>query len=404
MSWTQTVAVGVVLLCSGLARALDPNEILVVANGDISESTRLARYYCQARGLPSGYVVRVSLGRRLRDSISREDYEARLAKPLRRIFATRPDLAHIKCLVTTYGVPYKVGPRGHLKRFEERLPQLRQSLEQETQALAELEEKQQEGSAEHTKHRQRKALLELDIARVTGEETQASVDSELSMVLFSGYELYRWQPNFLRREAPQAIRTLMVSRLDGPTYEIAQGLVDKALVAEKEGLTGTAYIDSRGIYKKDAYGHYDQSMRDLALLTQLQSELPVREERTSALFEPNTCPEAALYCGWYSLKRYVDAFDFVPGAVGFHIASYEAVSLHDLNSTQWCPALLKDGITATLGAVAEPYLHSFPEPRAFFAELFEGRCLVEAFYRTKPFNSWQLVLLGDPLYTPFPPD
>ena len=51
--------------------------------------------------------------------------------------------------------------------------------------------------------------------------------------------------------------------------------------------------------------------------------------------------------------------------------------------------------------MAEPYLHSFPEPRAFFGELYEGRCLVEAYYRTKPFNSWQLLLVGDPLYIPF---
>jgi len=42
-----------------------------------------------------------------------------------------------------------------------------------------------------------------------------------------------------------------------------------------------------------------------------------------------------------------------------------------------------------------------PLPLDFFKELFEGRCLAEAFYRTNPFNSWQLVLIGDPLYTPF---
>jgi uncharacterized protein (TIGR03790 family) len=63
--------------------------------------------------------------------------------------------------------------------------------------------------------------------------------------------------------------------------------------------------------------------------------------------------------------------------------------------------MLADGVTATLGAVAEPYLHSFPRPSAFFVELFNGRCLVEAYYYTKPFNSWQLVLIGDPLYRPF---
>ena len=396
------LAIGLILCGATWAQALEPNEILVLANADSAESVQLARYYCQARGLPSGYVVPLSLGGRLRDTIDRDDYEQRLAKPLRRIFATRPDLAGIRCLLTTYGVPFRVGQRGGLKQFEGRLPELRQSLEQEKQAIAELEEKQQAGSPDHTRRLRRRLLLEMDIARVTGDETEASVDSELSLVLCDNYELYRWQPNLLRRTGPQAIRTLMVCRLDGPGYEIARGLVDKAIAAEATGLSGTAYIDSRGILKKNAYGRYDQSMRDLAILTQLRTTLPIKEERTSALFEPNTCPEAALYCGWYSLRKYIDAFDFVPGAVGFHIASFEAASLRDANSAQWCPAMLKDGITATLGPVAEPYLHAFPEPRAFFSELFDGRCLVEAFYRTKPFNSWQLVLIGDPLYVPFP--
>jgi uncharacterized protein (TIGR03790 family) len=129
--------------------------------------------------------------------------------------------------------------------------------------------------------------------------------------------------------------------------------------------------------------------------------MPVKEEQTENLFEPNSCPRTAIYCGWYSLKKYVDAFDFVDGAIGYHIASFEAANLRDPNSSQWCPAMLRKGITATLGAVAEPYLHSFPAPRAFFGELFDGRCLVEAYYRTSPFNSWQLVLIGDPLYRPF---
>ena len=96
-----------------------------------------------------------------------------------------------------------------------------------------------------------------------------------------------------------------------------------------------------------------------------------------------------------------DAFDFVDGAVGYHIASFEAIDLRDSTSSQWCPAMLTDGITATIGPVAEPYLTAFPKPHEFFEELIEGKCLVEAYYITKPFNSWQMLLVGDPLYKPF---
>jgi hypothetical protein len=51
--------------------------------------------------------------------------------------------------------------------------------------------------------------------------------------------------------------------------------------------------------------------------------------------------------------------------------------------------------------VAEPYLSAFPNPEEFFLELIEGKCLVEAFYHSQPFCSWQMMLIGDPLYTPF---
>jgi len=67
-------------------------------------------------------------------------------------------------------------------------------------------------------------------------------------------------------------------------------------------------------------------------------------------------------------------------------------------SSEWCHSMLRNGITATLGLVAEPYLHTFPELKVFFMEFYQGSCLVKAYYQTKPFNSWQLLLIGDPLY------
>jgi len=393
----------VILVHVGFAAALEPNEVLVIANTDHAASMRLARYYCQKRGIPSGHVIPVSLGTQLRDSMGRAAYEKRLAQPIRRIFSTREDLRNIKCLVTTYGVPFKVGRREPLRGYDAQLTRLRQLQQEQKDAMAQLEKKEQTKSALYRERQIRLAQIEMDMDRIAGKETGASVDSELSLVLAGVYELYRWQPNALRTGALQPFRTLMVSRLDGPSYAVATGLIDKAVAAEEKGLAGTAYIDSRGLLNKDLYSHYDQSLRDLAMLTNLRTSLAVQKERTQKLFPPGSCPQTALYCGWYSLRKYVDAFDFVTGAVGYHIASFEAVSLRNPNSSQWCPAMLMDGITATLGSVTEPYLHAYPEPRALFQALFEGRCLVEAFYLTKPFNSWQMLLIGDPLYRPFRP-
>jgi len=397
--------------------ALEPNEILIIANGDIAASVQIAQYYCAKRQVPVDNILALPLGASFSDTITRDDYEKKLAEPIRKKLSglefvdkietqKRAFGKPIRCLLTTYGVPIKVGRRKQLKGQEDKLRELQKLAEQEKNKLEQLGQSGVVRTSRETKNIKRKlAQLQSEIDRIVGKETNACVDSELSMVLFDNYELYRWQPNKLK-DSLLGLRfnTLMVSRLDGPGFEIAKGLVDKAIAAEETGLRGVAYIDSRGIAKDKkpySFGYFDQSLRDLAVFTRLRTEMTVKQERTEELFPPRGCPRTAIYCGWYSLKKYVDAFDFVDGAIGYHISSLEAVDLHDPNSSQWCPAMLKGGITATLGAVAEPYLHSFPDPRAFFLELFNGRCLVEAYYHTKPFNSWQLVLIGDPLYRPF---
>jgi uncharacterized protein (TIGR03790 family) len=404
------------LVCCETGFALEPNEILVIANKDIEVSGQIARYYCEKRGVPAKNILSLSLGTNISDTISRDNYEKLLAGPVRKELSAEGGLdpvqgfalaylpGKIRCLLTTYGVPIKVGPRGTLTGMEGKLKELKELAKQEKSKLDQLKSAKGGGaSPEHQEISRRLEQMQMKIDYISGKETNASVDSELSMVLFGPYELYRWQPNMLKNNVPGLdFRTLFVSRLDGPNYSIVKGLIDKAIAAEKTGLKGIAYIDSRGIaHKKDLFGFFDRSLLDLAVFIKLRTEMPVKEEQTEKLFEPNSCPQTAIYCGWYSLKKYVDAFDFVDGAIGYHISSWEAVDLRDPNSSQWCPAMLRDGITATLGAVTEPYLQAFPEPKAFFGQLFDGRCLVEAYYRTQPFNSWQLVLIGDPLYRPF---
>jgi hypothetical protein len=68
----------------------------------------------------------------------------------------------------------------------------------------------------------------------------------------------------------------------------------------------------------------------------------------------------------------------------------------------WCKKMLEDGVCATVGPVYEPYLAAFPRPNEFFAHLLQGNLtLVECYYRSQPFNSWMMTLIGDPLYKPF---
>src|SRR5262249_9848760 len=200
-------------------------------------------------------------------------------------------------------------------------------------------------------------------------ETEACVDSELMLLWWGTYPLYRWQPNLLNFQVPDETRkrkppVLMTARLDGPSAELAMKLVDRALEVEKKGLSGKVYVDARGIgYKFDpkkpgdayGYGGYDESLREMARLLEKEARLPVVLDDKPALFAPKSCPDCALYCGWYSLANYVDAFTFAPGAVAYHIASSEAVTLRNPKTKLWCVNLLHRGVIATLGPAAGPY-------------------------------------------------
>lgn len=377
---------------------LEPNEILVIANRDILASVDIAQYYCQKRGISAGNILYVSLGEKNEDLLSRPRYDTELVPAIREEILYGRRNARIRCLLTTYGIPFRVGPRKGLPGMNEVDYALMSQVLQ-----VDIEEEGQLCQEKGLKETPRLRKLQQDLDQLNGKGTNASVDSELSMVRFEDYDLQGWVPNELKGTLldPSA-KTLMVCRLDGPRIDLIKEMIDKALTAEKTGLNGTAYIDSRGLpASKKGYGVYDQSLRDLVQRISSEKTMPVKHEQTRALFSQHECPQTALYCGWYSLSRYISAFSYVDGAVGYHIASYEAVNLRDPRSTQWCPAMIMNGITATLGPVSEPYLQSFPPPHLFFQELFQGRSLVEAFYRTKPFNSWQLVLIGDPLYAPF---
>jgi uncharacterized protein (TIGR03790 family) len=121
-----------------------------------------------------------------------------------------------------------------------------------------------------------------------------------------------------------------------------------------------------------------------------------------AVLPANSESDVALYCGWYSLRTYVPGMKFNRGAVGYHVASYELVSLHNPLEGGWVHGLLASGVVGTLGAVAEPYLHSFPLPEEFFPLLLTGKLpLAQVYWTTNPLTSWMQVCIGDPLYNPY---
>ena len=242
-------------------------------------------------------------------------------------------------------------------------------------------------------------------------DAEASVDSELTLLWWDRdtYPISSAIPNpfnhsVLSQEALNSLSLpiLMTSRIDGPTPESCISIINGTIEAENNGLKGKIYIDTRGLKAetKDALTVFDKGLKDLGWYLRDNTELSVDIDIFPELIEK--AKGAAIYTGWYQLRSFQGDFSFNPGAIAWHIASEEAVSLHNKEEKGWCKNLIERGAAVCIGAMAEPYLESFPKPKEFYTLLLSGRySLIEAYFLTTQNISWRVLLIGDPLYRPF---
>lgn len=249
-------------------------------------------------------------------------------------------------------------------------------------------------------------LLRIHGIALQTKETGAEFTSELACLWWGNYPKQRWQANpHAYNFGGEGPRTLKTARLDGDSPEQAKRLVDMAVAVESVGLRGKIVIDSRGIPaqrngKVDNYGIYDETLRLLDLA--LRDKPNVIFDEQDGVIPAGTHDGVAAYVGWYSVRKYVPGMSFLPGAVGYHIASFEMLSLRTDTFTGWVPNLLDAGVITTLGPVAEPYLASFPKAHDFMLLTLTGELTMgEVYWKTNPMVSWQVGLVGDPLYKPF---
>jgi len=392
-----------------ISQALTPEQVVVVANKKAMSSCKLAKYYMEKRHIPASNLIRLKAP--TGEHCSRDDYEKYIANPVRAYLDENdPEGLKFRCLVTMYGLPLRVYPpeltpeeRKQLKEFQKKRDSLSNQIE---------DVKSQQDNRELKSLKKAKALITRQIEQIQKDFSGAAVDSELALVREDKYPLGRWLPNRFfvgyRGKKIDAMpqKVLIVSRLDGPSKDIVYRIIDDSLEVEKKGMHGIAYFDARwpdpGDKKVSGYALYDRAIHRAARVIEKTKGMPVKLDCQSDLFQPGQCQKAAFYCGWYSLARYIDAFSWSQGAIGFHIASAECSTLKNKESRVWCKVMLEKGVAATIGPVAEPYVQAFPLPDVFFGLLLEGRLtLAECYALSNPFWSWQMVLIGDPLYCPF---
>jgi uncharacterized protein (TIGR03790 family) len=368
------------------------DEVVVIYNLHVPESKTVAEHYAKVRQVPEKQIYGLALS--TNEEISRAEFHDTLQVPLtkklesdglwkfghvtmpatngqpERRDVTKIIASKIRFAVLCYGVPLKINTEPAIQEVvaEKMQPALRRN--------------------------------------------EASVDSELAWLPLSRmpFPLTGPFPNWLYGTTNAASLNptngiLLVTRLDGPSAEIASGLVDKAVQAERDGLWGRAYFDARGIPKMDT----NYFLGDEWMLSAAQTARQLGFE-TTVDDQPGTFPASfpmshiAIYCGWYdagvSGPFALPKVEFMPGAFAYHLHSYSANTLRSATEN-WCGPLLAKGATCTMGCVYEPYLSFTPNVAFFMQALANNYTFGEAAWASQAALSWQTAVIGDPLYRPF---
>ncbi|NOX34632.1 MAG: TIGR03790 family protein [Deltaproteobacteria bacterium] len=389
------------LVCSR-AYALDPDEVLVIANLNAAKSKGLAEFYMKKRQIPKNNLVLLFMTDK--ETCTREEYEKKALPPIRRFLDRNKQ---IRAIVTMFGLPLRISSPGKTLMEQKKINRMKAKKKA-------LEDKLNSGEIIDLKIKQEKQKELSSLKRAISKYLRsidkiASFDSELTLVKKKKYNLNMWMPNpyylGFRNQKLNVRRSevLMTSRLDGADETIVKRIIEDSIEAEKTGLKGKAYFDARwkdpGTKKVSGYAFYDKSIHLAAQLLSKQKRISVVLNDDQTLFQRGESPDTALYCGWYSLAKYIDAFTWQKGSVGYHIASSECTTLKTPGSQVWCKKMLDNGIAATIGPVGEPYVQAFPVPEIFFSFLTEGYLtLAESYIISVPYLSWKMVLVGDPLY------
>ncbi len=345
--------------------------VVVLFNSALPESREVAEHYAKVRSVPADHLIGLPLPEG--HTITRHDFTAKLEQPLAAELTNRKLLngktASIRYLVPCWGVPIRVDKDDALE---------------------------EEGRRE---------------APSSLRRNEASVDSELAMLPQLGQAPKRFgivaNPVYKQSDAKQispANGVLMVARLDGPSAELAKRLVDRAIVAERDGLWGRAYVDLRGL-TDGPYKPGDDRLRRVGEITRRSGFTTVVDEQPATLPVGYPASQIAFYAGWYGINVEgvfaESTVEFMPGAVAYHLHSFNGSMIRDAHA-RWIGPFVRKGATATFGSVYEPYLQLTPDQPLFFSRLIQdGFSFGEAGYAATRALSWQTVFVGDPLYRPF---
>lgn len=379
-------------LASGAYAANTGDEVIVVYNPLMPGSKDVAEHYAAMRKVPTTQVFGFALT--TNEDMSRTEFHDKLEKPLAKALESKK--------------LWRIGPQKIAASNGQPARVIRKVLESKIRyavlcygvplRIEEDSSLQEKGS---------------DVLRPELRRNAAAVDSDLALLPEIEENLMLAGPlenlSYTITNATLLNPTnglLMVTRLDGPSAEIARGLVDKAMEAETNGLCGRAYFDLRGLPTNSPLALGDDWIMAAAKICQYLAGYETTIDQNPGLFTKDfPMSQIAIYCGWYA-EHVSGPFaqktvEFMPGAFAYHLHSFSAATIRSTD-THWVGPFLAKGATCSMGSVYEPYLSGTPDVGVFCARwILSGFTFGEAAYACQQTLSWQTTVVGDPLYCPF---
>jgi uncharacterized protein (TIGR03790 family) len=368
------LAAALAFLFSVCAFAQGPENVLLVVNKDSKISRAVGEYYRERRGVPAEQVCFIRT--RDEEAIDRGTFDDQIRRPLLGCLERGKLQDRVLYIVLTKGVP-------------------------------------------------------LTIKGESDQHDNASVDSELTLL----YQDLAKRPHALRGSLPNPyfnanvrgrfvrfshknFPIYLVTRLDGYDLADVRGLIDRALSPAADG---RFVLDET--WNDNSPGNVWLRQAALELKRDGIPESFIRLETTDAFLTGEK--DVMGYASWGSNDKADHSRSlgntWVNGALAAEYVSTNARTFErppeHWKIGQWSdpPATffagspqslvadyIHEGVTGISGYVSEPHLTACVRPAILFPAYVQGLNLAESYYLAMPFLSWQNVVIGDPLVSPYP--
>lgn len=327
--------------------------VFLVINRSSAESLEIGNYYIEKRAIPEANVVKVDCVST--DTISNEDFEAKLRNPVRQAIDKCPN--HIDFIVTTKGVPIRIGDDGG-HSVDAHLAGLR--------------------------------LKFRPIERPEPDQVQRAVN-----------------PYFNKREPFDSKKYgfYLATRLDGYNVPAVRRLIDNSLAAVPS--KGPFLLDQAANRSGGGYGDLQEALETAAKGLKKNGFTVILD--SGPTFAAPKEPLAG-YASWgsndanFSLDRY-HSLTFLPGAIAETFVSTSGRTFRPVEGGQSLIGdLIAQGVTGVKGYVSEPFTFALARPEILFDRYTDGYNLAESFSMASPILKWKDVVIGDPLCAPYAAD